>query len=417
MVGKNNNGPLNELKETCGDRSVSERLFIRLGQTAEQPCSWLVWSEQEQEIIGSGELSDASALSTLTERAGNRAVDILVPASSITLTQVELPEKSQRQAVKALPFMLEENLAQNVDELHFVTGPRSGDLLSIAVVAHEQMQAWIEWLADAGLKAKSIIPDCLALPLAECDWAAMSFGKEILLRTGEGSGVSLSESWLDMALPQLIGNEDTATTVAGYTELQLAGTEVKVQPLDLPMLVLAKGVLNAPMNLLSGIYKPKKEYGKHLTLWRNAAIAFAVVIVLALVNKGLNIHQMNSEADKLKAQSEQIYKQVVPGSSRVVNLRSQMESYVRTLQGGGSGSEFFVMLSGMQDAFAQVPVLKPTTLRFDSNRNEIRMQVTAKNYEQIEKFKEIISRSYKLDGGAMNSGESQVTSTLTIRSK
>ena len=397
---------------------MSERLFIRLGQTAEQPCSWLVWSEQEQEIIGSGELSDASALSTLTERAGNRTVDILVPASSITLTHVELPEKSQRQAVKALPFMLEENLAQNVDELHFVTGPRNGESLSIAVVAHEQMQAWIEWLNDAGLKAKCIVPDCLALPLAECDWAAMSFGKEILLRTSEGGGVSLTQNWMDVVLPQLLASADNdKTTVAAYTDLQMAGAELKSQPLDLPMLVLAKGILNAPMNLLSGVYKPKKEYGKHLILWRNTAIAFAVVIVLALVNKGLNIHQMNTAADQLQVQSEQIYKQVVPGSSRVVNLRSQMESYARTLQGGGSGSEFFVMLSGMQEAFAQVPALKPTTLRFDSNRNEIRMQVTAKNYEQIEKFKEIITRSYKLDGGAMNSGESQVTSTLTIRSK
>nr|WP_275974380.1 type II secretion system protein GspL [Shewanella pneumatophori] len=416
MVGKNNNSPLNPFKETCGDKSVSERLFIRLGQTAEQACSWLVWSEQEQEIIGSGELNNASALSTLTERAGNRGVDVLVPASSITLTEVDLPEKSQRQAIKALPFMLEENLAQNVDELHFVTGPRNGDALSIAVVAHEQMQMWIEWLSDAGLKAKCIVPDCLALPLADCDWAAMTLGKEVLLRTGAGSGVSLSQNWLDMALPQLL-IADTQTTVAGYTELQLAGTQIKAQPLDLPMLVLAKGLLNAPMNLLSGVYKPKKEYGKHLLLWRNAAIAFAVVIVLALVNKGLNIHQMNTAADELQAQSEQIYKQVVPGSSRVVNLRSQMGSYVRTLQGGGSGTQFFVMLSGMQDAFAQVPALKPTTLRFDSNRNEIRMQVTAKNYEQIEKFKEIVARSYQLTGGAMNSGESEVTSTLTIRSK
>ena len=395
---------------------MSERLFIRLGQTAEQPCSWLVWSEQEQEIIGSGELSNAGALSTLTERAGNRGVDVLVPASSITLTEVDLPEKSQRQAIKALPFMLEENLAQNVDELHFVTGPRNGDALSIAVVAHEQMQTWMEWLSDAGLKAKCIVPDCLALPLVDCDWAAMNLGEEILLRTGAGSGVSLSQTWLDMALPQLL-TADAQTTVAGYTELQLTGTEIKPQPLDLPMLVLAKGLLNAPMNLLSGIYKPKKEYGKHLLLWRNAAIAFAVVIILALVNKGLNIHQMNSAAAELQAQSEQIYKQVVPGSSRVVNLRSQMGSYVRTLQGGGSGSEFFVMLSGMQDAFAQVPALKPTTLRFDSARNEIRMQVTAKNYEQIEKFKELIAGSYQLTGGAMNSGESEVTSTLTIRSK
>ncbi|PKG58500.1 type II secretion system protein GspL [Shewanella sp. GutDb-MelDb] len=396
---------------------MSERLFIRLGQSFEQPCSWIVWSEQEQEIIGSGELSDASALSTLTERAGNRAVDVLVPASSITLTAVDLPEKGQRQAIKALPFMLEENLAQDVDELHFVVGPRQGDALSIAVVAHEQMQNWIEWLAEAGLKAKCIVPDCLALPLAECDWAAITFGQDILLRTGESSGVSLNKDWLDVALPQLLPDSANTTTVAGYTELTLTGVDIKEQPLDLPMLVLARGILNAPMNLLSGVYQPKREYGKHLSLWRNAAVVFAVVVILALVNKGLNIHQMNAKADAVKLQSEQIYKQVVPGSSRVVNLRAQMESYVRKMQGGGSGSEFFAMLEGTKVAFAQVTDLKPTSLRFDSSRSEIRMQVKAKSYDQIEKFKEIISRSYKLDGGAMNSGESEVTSTLTIRSK
>lgn len=396
---------------------MSERLFIRLGQSFEQPCSWLVWSEQEQEIIGSGELSDASALSTLTERAANGTVDILVPASSITLTAVDLPEKGQRQAIKALPFMLEENLAQDVEELHFVVGPREGDALNIAVVAHEQMQNWIEWLAEAGLKAKCIVPDCLALPLAECDWAAITFGQEILLRTGEGSGVSLEPEWLDMALPQLLPDSEEAITVAGYTEIALAGTAIKAQPLDLPMLVLARGMLNAPMNLLSGVYQPKREYGKHLSLWRNAAIVFAVVVVLALVNKGLNIHQMNAKADVVRLQSEQIYKQVVPGSSRVVNLRAQMDSHVRKMQGGGSGTEFFSMLEGTQAAFEQVQDLKPTTLRFDSNRGELRMQIKAKNYAQIEKFKEIISRTYKLDGGAMNSGESEVTSTLTIRSK
>ena len=126
---------------------------------------------------------------------------------------------------------------------------------------------------------------------------------------------------------------------------------------------------------------------------------------------------MNAKADVVRLQSEQIYKQVVPGSSRVVNLRAQMDSHVRKMQGGGSGTEFFSMLEGTQAAFEQVQDLKPTTLRFDSNRGELRMQIKAKNYAQIEKFKEIISRKYKLDGGAMNSGESEVTSTLTIRSK
>ncbi|BAJ04164.1 type II secretion system protein GspL [Shewanella violacea] len=397
---------------------MSERLFIRLGTSQEQSCSWLVWSELEQEIIGSGELKDAQALASLTERAGNRPVDILVPSSAITLTQVELPEKGQRQAIQALPFMLEENLAENVDDLHFVTGPREGEYLSVAVVAHEQMQTWLTWLSDAGLKAKRIVPDCLALPLEQCQWAAMKFNQEYLLRTGAGLGVSLSEDWLHMALPKLLPTDsETQVTVAGYSELNLAGTQVQAQELELPMLVLAKGILSAPINLLSGSYSPKREYGKHIQMWRNAAIVIVLALVLAMVNKGLNIHQMNTEQARLQQQSETIFKQAVPGTSRIVNLRSQMDRHLRSMQGSGGGSEFFSMLEGLEEAFTQVPQLKPTTLRFDSARNELRMQVTAKSYAQVEQFKEIVARSYKLDSGAMNSGEDSVTSTLTLRSK
>ena len=396
---------------------MSERLFIRLGKSIEQNCSWLVWSEQEQEIIASGELADASALSTLAERAGNRPVDILVPASAITLTSVQLPEKGQRQALKALPFMLEENLAENVDALHFVTGPREGESLSVAVVAHEQMQNWLSWLSDAGIKAKQIVPDCLALPLQECQWAAMKFGQDYLLRTGSGAGVCLDANWFVAALPKLATqNQDGPITLASYSELDIEGVEQQQQPLDLPMLVLAKGILNAPLNLLSGVYTPKREYGKHLMLWRNSAIVILVALVLALVNKGLNIHEMNAERAQLQAQSEQIFKQVV-GSSRVVNVRSQMESKLRSLQGSGGGTAFFTMLDELAGAFTKVPDLKPTSLRFDSGRNELRMQITAKSYAQIEQFKEIITKQFVVDSGAMNSSEDEVTSTLTLRSK
>ncbi|MEI6858794.1 MAG: type II secretion system protein GspL [Shewanella sp.] len=397
---------------------MSERLFIRLGASQNQSCSWLVWSEVEQEIIGSGELKDAQALASLTERAGNRPVDVLIPSSAINLTQVELPEKGQRQAIQALPFMLEEDLAENVDELHFVTGPREGDFLSVAVVAHEQMKTWLTWLSDAGLKPKCIVPDCLALPLKQCQWAAMKFNQEYLFRTGAGVGVSLSEDWLNMALPKLLPSDSKAqVTVAGYSELNLAGVQVHAQELELPMLVLAKGIVSAPINLLSGTYTPKREYGKYIQIWRKTAIVAMIALILSLVNKGLNIHQMNTEQARLQQQSETIFKQVVPGSSRIVNLRSQMNRHLRSMQGSGGGSEFFSMLEGLKDAFTQVPQLKPTTLRFDSVRNELRMQVTAQSYAQVEQFKEIVSRSYSLDSGAMNSGEDSVTSTLTLRSK
>ncbi|MGI2179129.1 type II secretion system protein GspL [Shewanella frigidimarina] len=401
---------------------MSERLFIRLGKSSEHPCSWLVWSEQEQEIIASGELSDAASLSTLAERAGNRPVDVLVPAANMTLTQIMLPEKGQRQALKALPYMLEESLATNVDNMHFVVGPREGEQLNVAAVAHEQMQIWLEWLHHAGLKVKRIVPDCLALPLEQCRWAAMSVGSEYLIRTSEGGGVSVPKAWSAFALPKLLiaakPNDNESISVASYSDdIVFEGVDINNKPLDLPMMVLAKGILNAPINLLSGIYKPKHEYSKQLLTWKNAAIVVMIAIVLALANKGIAIHQLNNQTTELQAQSEMIFKQAVPGVNRIVNMRSQMGSELRSMQGQGGGAVFFEMLDGLKPAFSKVPELKPNTLRYEANRNELRMQVTAKTYGQIDTFKELVSKDYLLEGGAMNSSEESVTSTLTLRNK
>jgi general secretion pathway protein L len=418
---------------------VSERLFIRLGSKQEQSCSWLVWSEQEQEIIASGELSDAKSLSSLAERAGNRPVDILVPAASMMLTDILVPEKGQRQALKALPFMLEESIATNIDEMHFVVGPRQGDKLSIVAIAHEQMQNWLAWLSDAGIKAKRLVPDCLALPLEQCHWAVMECGDELILRTGEGTGVSMPKTWQSVALPALVSSAvksaaesavksaaknhpaqvvNNALSVAVYSDtVALEGVEQRSQPLELPMLVFAKGILNAPVNLLTGIYKPKREYSKQLLLWKNSAIICMVALVLTLVNKGLDIRQLNQATEAMNSQSENIFRSVSPSTQRVVNLRSQMQTQLKSMQGQAGGAAFFDMLTGLQLAFKQVPDLKPNSLRFEANRNEVRMQITAKSYAQIEQFKALVSKDFQIESGAMNSNEDLVTSTMTVRSK
>ncbi|MFQ6372254.1 type II secretion system protein GspL [Shewanella sp. YIC-542] len=395
---------------------MSERLFIRLGNNINAACAWLVWSEQEQEIIASGELADARALATLSERAGNRPVDVLVPGDAVSLTSVILPEKGQRQAIKALPFMLEESLAQNVEELHFVPGPRDGDTLHVAVVSHELMQQWLDWLSDAGLKPRRLVPDCLALPLQGMDWALLEFNGQMLLRRGMADGISVSRSWFDTLLPTLLAASATPPAIACYSPFSHDGADCQMQPLELPLLVLAKGCLAAPFNLLSGRYTPKREYSKQLLPWRKVAVVAGLALVLALVNKGFSIYQLQQQTAAVKAETESIYR-AVAGNGRVVNVRAQLESLQRSLQGQGSGGELFEMLGSLQQAFTQVPELKPNNLRFDGSRSEIRMQVTAKDYGQIEKFKSLAGNRFQLDAGAMNSIDGAVTSTLTLRSK
>lgn len=396
---------------------MSERLYIRLGKVPEASCQWLVWSEQEQEVIASGELANASELVGLQDRAAYRPVDILVPSAAVTLTTIDLPEKGQQKALKALPFMLEESIIDNVDEMHFVVGPRDGERVSVAAVANEQMMMWLEWLNEAGITARSFIPDSLALPLHGCDWAAMRFGQETLIRTGQASGQSYSPQWLHLALPQLNASGDHLS-VATYTELEFPGLKSTPQQLEMPMLVLAKGVAQAPINLLSGMFKPQKEYGQSLSLWRNAVLVFVVAFVLLLIDKGINIYRAEAQISALQQQTQEVYRQLKPGSGVPANLiPGQLRNQLKKLQGQGGGNEFFAMLQQLKGAFAKVPALKPNSLRFDGNRGELRMQVTATTYAQIEQFKEAISGQFKVDAGAMNSSDGKVTGTLTLRTK
>ena len=97
---------------------MSEQLIIRLGSTPQQPLWWLIWSAGAAEVIASGQLTDATELTGLAERIGvNRPLTALLPACDVVLKEVALPGKPTRQILQALPYMLEEEQAEDIEQL------------------------------------------------------------------------------------------------------------------------------------------------------------------------------------------------------------------------------------------------------------------------------------------------------------
>ena len=119
-----------------------EQLIVRLGSDAQAPVSWLVWSTTESEVIASGVLPDADALDSLSERAGQRPIIALVPSSDVVLKWVTLPPRAGRKIIAAIPFMLEDELSEDIAELFFAMGPKRRDAQAVAVVRHDKMQTW-----------------------------------------------------------------------------------------------------------------------------------------------------------------------------------------------------------------------------------------------------------------------------------
>lgn len=397
-----------------------EQLLVRLGSHAEQPVHWLVWSTSEEEIIASGELPDASALSTLSERAGQRPVIALAPASDILLKWVSLPPRANRKVLAAVPFMLEDELAQDISAQFFAYGPRQGDEQAVAVVSRVKMAEWKAWLDDAGLYCDTLIPDVLAVPHNPDGWSLLTLGNEVLLREDEFRGLQGEADWILPAFAHMARQQEAPVQVVNYAELDIShipNIEEQRSELNLPMHVLAKEAINRHFNLLQGEFKIKRKRSGSWQKWRLVAVLAVLALFTSLIDKTVTYFQLESENAALSDEISETVKAGFPDIGTYRNVRLKVQSELDKLSQSGGSASMLVMLDQLRDAFASTDV-KPQTLRFDANRTEIRIQAVGKNFESLEKFKKAAEQAgFIVEQGAINNRDDNVIGSVSIRSQ
>ena len=396
-----------------------EQLLIRLGATEADPISWLVWSTAEEEIIASGELANADALSTLAERAGHRAVIALAPSSEILLKWVALPPRAGRKVLSALPFMLEDELATDISEQFFAIGPKVGDSQAVAVVSHAKLQMWQQWLADAGLFCNHLIPDVLAVPVTENGWSVLTLGEQMLVRQDTFQGIQGEQAWLLPTLGHFTSQQEAPVVITNYAGIDLSGVPnitVNDAPLELPMHVLAKEAMSSSFNLLQGEYKVKRTRNNAWAQWRVAAVLAVLVLCTSLVDKTVTLYQLKSDNAALSSEIDQAVKSGFPNIGVYRNVKLKLQYELDKLSKTGGDASMLVMLDQLSEAFASTQV-KPQTLRFDATRTEIRIQAQGKSFEALEQFRrQAEGAGFTVEQGAINNRDDNVIGTVSIRS-
>ena len=396
-----------------------EQLLVRLGTKSTDPISWLVWSPTEEEIIASGELPNAEALSTLAERAGQRPIIALAPSSEIRLKWVALPPRAGRKVLSALPYMLEDELATDISEQFFALGPKVSNNQAVAVVSHDKIKMWLQWLEDAGLFCDRLIPDVLAVPVTEQGWSIITLGEQVLIRQDTFQGIQGEITWLLPTLGHYTRQQETPVSITNYADIDLTGIEnikVSEQPLDLPMHVLAKEAMTTKFNLLQGEYKVKHKRSNLWEQWRVAAILAIVVLATNLIDKTVTLYQLKSQNAALSNEIKKTVNAGFPNIGPYRNVKLKLQAELDKLSRSGGDISMLIMLEQLSDAFANTQV-KPQTLRFDSDRSEIRIQAEGKNFEALEQFKKLAENAgFKVEQGAINSRDNAVVGTVSIRS-
>lgn len=396
-----------------------EQLLVRLGANESDTINWLAYSQAEDDIIASGELPNAHALSTLIERTGQRHVIALAPSSDILLKWVTVPPKAGRKVLSAIPFMLEDELATDISEQFFAIGPKKGDQQAVAVVSHEKMQMWQKWLSDAGLTCDTILPDVLAVPVTEDGWSMITLGEQLLVRQDSFKGVQGEQTWLLPMLAHYTEQQESTVKITNYAGIDLSALpniEESQAPLDLPMQVLAKEATHTKFNLCQGEYKVKRERSGMLMQWRTAAILAVIVLCTSLIDKTVSLYQLKTQNEVLSAQINDAVKAGFPNIGTYRNVRLKLQSEMAKLEQSGGDASLLIMLDQLVPAFAAADV-KPQTLRFDAARTEIRIQAQGPSFEALEQFKRTAeSAGFVVEQGAINNRDNGVVGTVSIRS-
>lgn len=338
-----------------------------------------------------GQLAD---LASLTE---NRALILVWPAASVLLLEVELPLRHAAQINKALPFALEELLAEDVEHYHWVWQRQPGSQkLAVAAVAHRLMNACRQSFDAAGITLSMALPESLLLPWQAEQPGWLTHDGHCVFRYAQWLGGG-GETELCRQLVQKLPH--TAQTVCEWQLWCAADQAEDFQILNESMVNLRHHVLNEPltlyasqwssaqsMNLLSGDYAPKPRQAASLKAWWPAAAIWLLALMLQCAGQWQLLRQQQQQLQALQAGNEALFKQTFPDIKRLVNLKAQAEQELSQLQQHSQTRQSgFLALLYQTGPSLQQPQLKLQRLQFADQRLQMRVLSTDKaGIEQVQ---------------------------------
>ncbi|KAF7767583.1 general secretion pathway protein L [Pseudoalteromonas citrea] len=399
---------------------MTEKLVIRVGQSQQNSVHWLIFSAHDEQIIASGELANSDELPQLTEKAATRETVLLLPSSQVQLKTVALPTKWSRKLEQALPFMLEEQLACDVDDVFIAIGkPVQEDeqhSIQIALCDQAWLQSWITLFTDSDIELHRITPDALLLPEPEHKTLAMvELAEQWVCRFGQWHISAIERNWgadyLHALAPDNIEHYSPAESVP-----EVAPKVAKQSEYDLPLAIFAKQLKNQSFNLQQGIFAAAKKQPQWWRDWRSAVMAAGVAVLSFIAVKSTQLVIYQSQADDYRAQAVDVYKKAFPG--KVVRphlLRQQIKNELAGLSGAEQGG-FLELTNHFVAVYGEVKGFTPETLRYDRRRNELRIRAQASGFQTFGQVKAILEqRGLDVQQGSLNNDGDVVIGEIRLR--
>ncbi|WP_431223439.1 type II secretion system protein GspL [Serratia sp. L9] len=316
------------------------RLIIALG-TEQESILWCWGNPAEEQCQLQGALSAGESLPPEVSAA---PVMVLVPGQRIVLRTVPFQGAPRLATAQALAFQCEEDLLEDVDELHWVILGNEGTRYALAGYRRSDMQNWLALLTSLGIRPTIMLPDVLAFPFN--GRPTMQVLRDyVLFRHDKWSGYCLPQQW-SLAQPDPRDQDQAATCVADLW--QCASVE-----------------LDKHSSLLQGEFAAAPQ-------WRTSACwRYCLGLSLALGALAMGSFHYHQQTQALHQQIDQIHTQLFSGEKTPEKPLAVIKARIRMLQQNQQQAQFFELGQQLHQALLEQYQQHAHRLIFDAQNAEL----------------------------------------------
>lgn len=395
----------------------------------------------ESQALGSAELSwvyedinnelklTKGLLSDVAAAAENHHITIVLPGEDVLFLTADVPGKNIQHIRQAVPFVLEDSVIDDVDELYFAIRKSNSDQAdsqyNVVVINKQYFESILEQLEKSGIHADAMITDYSLLEQNTLFFT----GKKVLFNGVRLKFSSLIEGEINLDYFDFAENEinkliylntdaESQQSLNTFSAKLKTDTDIYKEQCDIHSLLFL--VKNKPVdtgvNLLQGFYKKKKNWSKAGKTWFPAAVLFLVWLT---VQGGLFIFDyinLSNQNKLLNTEITDIYKKTFPESTRIIDAQAQMKQKLNDLKKrkGQNGRSFTEMLSGSARIFSETKNLKITSLRYYDGRINLELEIAS--LQALDKLKNQLNteKGYQVEVQNASSGKETVTARIQI---
>jgi general secretion pathway protein L len=380
---------------------MTELLILRVPEHDEAPTDWLI-TDPGGAAVGTPQ---RGTLTLAFPIAASRRVIALVPGVDVLLAEPELPVKSGARLAQVVPFALEEQIAGDVDSMHFAVGRRESSRKGtpVAAVARASFETWLQRLRTAGIEAQAVHVDTSLVPSVPGHVVLVVDDDRVHVRHPDQPPFVLNAEPMTEAfeLADLLDGEEQRNAILYLTQdnwqrYQSAIDGLRDRLASLKVQLLPNGVLPlfaqevqsaSPIDLLQGPYARKTRAGEQWRQWRVAAFLLAGLVALNLAAKAVDIWRLGARERELDAAIVEVFRDAM-GEQNAIDARRRMEARLAAVRGSGGEDNLLEVLGVLGSAVSQVPNTNIEALSFRSNVLDLR--IDARDVTSLDRIEQLV---------------------------